>query len=295
MEGTVETFWTKQTGELIVDASGAAILCTHCPCNGKVIVPAGTVITYTMTRTMTRRKDYEVRETSNGQIGMCNRNHFEWTWTHKVEGSYTTTADIEVGGGVWIDLLDSTRGTATTTLEGDGSGLREEYNPMTNSWDSRTYTAEMQQPQPGQPQPIPFSARGFLQLVDEGGEMVLKWTQYEGSHTTTRATDYSSLKWTPVPSNYQIAWLLAPSEESYTETVTGGTGQKGYYQQTLQVSSMDHETGQASADLAADASCDFTESWGESIGTQKGTDKATDKWTASWTMALPKCSGCGGL
>ena len=53
----METFWTKQTGELIVDASGAAILCTHCPCNGKVIIPAGTVITYTMTRTMTRRKD----------------------------------------------------------------------------------------------------------------------------------------------------------------------------------------------------------------------------------------------
>ena len=124
--------------------------------------------------------------------------------------------------------------------------------------------------------------------------MVLKWTQYSGSHTTTRATDYSFLKWTPSPTSSQMAWLTGP-DGSCTETVTGGSGSNGYFQQTLQVSSMDHETGQASADLAADALCDFTESWGESIGTQKGTDKATDKWTASWTMALPKCSGCGGL
>lgn len=290
----METFWTKQTGELIVDASGAAILCTHCPCNGKVIIPAGTVITYTMTRTMARSKDYKSEQTVGGQVSMSNRDLFTWTWTQKVEGSYTTTADIEVKDGVWINLLDSTKGTATTTLEGNGNGTRTEYNPMTEGWDDRTYVAEMQQPQPGYPQPIPY-ARGYLQPVYEGGTRVLKWTQYEGSHTTTTATNYSFLKWTPVPTRDQIAWIVDPGSDSYTETVTGGTGQKGNYQQTLQVSSMDYETGQASANLSANASCDFTENFDTSVGTQKGTDSVTDGWTASWTMALPKCSGCGGL
>lgn len=283
------SFWKKLTGEIIANASGYPILCDHCPC--KIIIPAGTVITYTLTRTVTRAKDYKVEQTNSGQVSMSNRDLFTWTWTQKVEGSYTTTADIEVGDGVWIVLIDTDKGTATAVFEGDGNGTKTDYNPMTSAYDSQQYTATMQQPQQ---QDIPY-VRAYLQPVYEGGAWVLKWTQYEGSHTTTTATNYSFLKWTPVPTRDQIAWIVDPGSDSYTETVTGGTGQKGYYQQTLQVSSMDHETGQASADLAADASCDFTESWGESIGTQKGTDKATDKWTASWTMALPKCSGCGGL
>lgn len=283
------SFWKKLTGELIVDSSGHPILCDHCPC--KTVIPAGTVITYTLTRTVTRNKDYEARQTNGGQVSMSNRDKFDWTWTHKVNASYTTTADIEVGEGVWIVLIDSTKGTATATFEGNGNGTRTEYNLMTSAYDSQQYTAVMPQPQQ---QDIPY-VRAYLQPVDEGGTRVLKWTQYYCSHSRTVASSYSHLQWTPVPSKYQTAWLLAPTEDSYTETVTGGTGQKGSYTQNITVASMDMEAGQAVANLTANASCDFTEDWGTSTGTQKGTDSVTDGWTASWTLATPPCENCQGL
>lgn len=283
------SFWKKLTGELIVNADGHPILCDHCPC--KVIIPAGTTITYTLTRTVARDKDYKTEETNDGQVSMSNRDKFDWTWTHKVNASYTTTADIDVGEGVWINLIDSTKGTATATFEGNGNGTRTQWNPMTTTYDSQQYTAVMQQPQR---QDIPY-VRAYLQPVDEGGTRVLKWTQYYCSHSSTVASSQSHLKWTPSPSNYQTAWLLAPTEDSYTETVTGGTGQKGSYQQNITVTSMDLETGQASANLTANASCDFTKNFGTSVGTQKGTDSVTDGWTASWTLAVPPCENCQGL
>lgn len=283
------SFWKKLTGELIVDSSGHPILCDHCPC--KVIIPAGTTITYTLTRTVTRNKDYKAEDISSGNVSTSTRDQFGWTWTQNVNASYTTTADIDVGEGVWINLIDTDKGVATSTFEGNGNGTRTQYNPMTSAYDSQQYTAVMPQPQP---QDIPY-VRAYIQPVEENGMMVLKWTQYYCSHSRTFASSYSHLQWTPVPSNYQTAWVLAPTEDSYTETVTGGTGQKGNYQQTITVTSMDYEAGQAVANLTANASCDFTEEWGTSVGTQRGTDSVTDGWTASWTMALPKCSGCGGL
>lgn len=283
------SFWKKLTGELIVDSSGHPILCDHCPC--KVIIPAGTTITYTLTRTVTRDKDYEARQTSSGNVSTSTRDQFGWTWTQKVNASYTTTADIKVGEGVWINLIDTDKGTATATFEGNGNGTRTQWNPMTTTYDSQQYTAVMQQPQR---QDIPY-VRAYLQPVDEGGTRVLKWTQYYCSHSSTVASSQSHLKWTPSPSNYQTAWLLAPTEDSYTETVTGGTGQKGNYQQTITVTSMDYETGNASANLSANASCDFTETFGTSVGTQRGTDSVTDGWTASWTLAVPPCENCQGL
>ena len=149
----------------------------------------------------------------------------------------------------------------------------------------------MQQPQQ---QDIPY-VRAYLQPVDDGGTRVLKWTQYYCSHSRTVASNYSNLKWTPVPTRDQIAWIVAPSEDSYTETVTGGTGEKGTYTQNITVTSMDMETGQAVAILNANASCDFTETYGTSTGTQVGTDSVTDGWTASWTLATPPCEDCQGL
>lgn len=283
------SFWKKLTGEIIANADGHPILCDHCPC--KTVIPAGTTITYTLTRTVTRAKDYKTEQISNGQVSMSSRDQFDWTWTHKVNASYTTTADIKVKDGVWINLLDSTKGTATATFEGNGNGTRTWYNPMTSAYDSQQYTAVMQQPQR---QDIPY-VRAYLQPVYEGGTRVLKWTQYYCSHSGTTASYYSHLQWTPVPSNYQTAWLLAPSEDSYTETVTGGTGQKGSYQHNITVTSMDLETGQATANLVANASCDFTETFGTSVGTQVGTDSVTDGWTASWTLAMPPCENCQGL
>ncbi len=283
------SFWKKLTGEIIANASGHPILCDHCPC--KTVIPAGTVITYTLTRTVTRAKDYKAEQTSSGQVASSNRDKFDWTWTHTVNASYTTTADIEVGEGVWIVLIDSTKGTATAVFEGNGSGTKTEWNPMTTTYDSQQYTAVMQQPQQ---QDIHY-VRAYLQPVYEGGTRVLKWTQYYCSHSRTVASNYSHLKWTPVPTNTQTAWLVDPGSDSYTETVTGGTGQKGNYQQTITVTSMDLETGQAVANLTANASCDFTETFGTSTGTQVGTDSVTDGWTASWTMAMPPCENCQGL
>lgn len=283
------SFWKKLTGELIVDSNNHPILCDHCPC--KTVIPAGTVITYTLTRTVTRSKDYKTEQMNGSQIASSNRDQIDWTWTHTVIASYTTTADIEVGEGVWIVLIDSTKGTATATFEGNGSGTETYYNPMTSAYDSQQYTAVMQQPQQ---QDIPY-VRAYLQPVYEGGARVLKWTQYYCSHSSTVASNYSHLQWTPVPTNTQTAWLLAPSEDSYTETVTGGTGQKGSYTQTITVTSMDLETGQAVANLTANASCDFTETFGTSVGTQKGTDSVNDVWTASWTLATPSCENCQGI
>ena len=277
------------TGELIVNADGHPILCDHCPC--KTVIPAGTTITYTLTRTVTRAKDYKAEQTSSGQVASSNRDKFDWTWTHTVNASYTTTADIEVGEGVWIVLIDSTKGTATATFEGNGSGTKTEWNPMTTTYDSQQYTAVMQQPQQ---QDIPY-VRAYLQPVYEGGTRVLKWTQYYCSHSSTAASNYSHLQWTPVPTNTQTAWLVDPGSDSYTETVTGGTGQKGNYQQTITVTSMDLETGQAVANLTANASCDFRETFGTSTGTQVGTDSVTDGWTASWTLATPPCENCQGI
>lgn len=283
------SFWRKLTGEIIANASGHPILCNHCPC--KVIIPAGTTITYTLTRTVTRNKDYKTEQTSNGQVSISNRDLFTWTWTHTVNASYTTTADIEVGEGVWINLIDTDKGTATSTFEGNGNGTKTEWNPMTSVYDDTTYTAVMQQPQQ---QDIPY-VRAYLQPVDEGGTRVLKWTQYYCSHSRTVASNYSNLNWTPVPTNTQTAWLVDPGSDSYTETVTGGTGQKGNYQQTITVTSMDLETGQAVATLTANASCDFTETFGTSVGTQVGTDSVTDGWAASWTLATPPCEDCQGI
>lgn len=283
------SFWKKLTGEIIANADGHPILCTHCPC--KTVIPAGTTITYTLTRTVTRNKDYKTEQTSNGQVSISNRDQFDWTWTHTVNASYTTTADIEVGEGVWIVLIDSTKGTATATFEGNGSGTKTDYNPMTSAYDSQQYTAVMPQPQQ---QDIPY-VRAYLQPVYEGGTRVLKWTQYYCSHARTVASNYSHLQWTPVPTNTQTAWLVDPGSDSYTETVTGGTGQKGNYQQTITVTSMDLETGQAVANLTANASCDFTETFDTSVGTQVGTDSVTDGWTASWTLATPPCENCQGL
>lgn len=283
------SFWKKLTGEIIANASGHPILCDHCPC--KTVIPAGTTITYTLTRTVTRAKDYKAEHISNGQVSMSNRDQFDWTWTHAVNASYTTTADIEVGEGVWIVLIDSTKGTATAVFEGNGSGTKTDYNPMTSAYDSQQYTAVMQQPQQ---QDIPY-VRAYLQPVDEGGTRVLKWTQFYCSHSSTVASNYSHLQWTPVPTNTQTAWLVDPGSDSYTETVTGGTGQKGNYQQTITVTSMDLETGQAVANLTANASCDFTETFGTSVGTQKGTDSVNDVWTASWTLATPPCENCQGI
>lgn len=281
------SFWKKLTGELIVDSNGHPILCDHCPC--KTVIPAGTTITYTLTRTVTRAKDCKTEQTSNGQISISDRNKFGWTWTHKVNASYTTTADIYVREGVWIDLLDSTKGTASDVFEGSGNGTRTEWNPMTSTYDDTTYTATMQQRQD-----IP-RVRAYLQPVDEGGTKVLKWTQYYCSHSWTFASDYSHLQWTPVPTKTQTVWIVALSEDSCTETVTGGTGEKGIYRQTITVASIDLETGQAVANLTANASCDFTEEFGTSTGTQKGTDSVTDGWTASWTMAMPPCENCQDL
>lgn len=281
------SFWKKLTGEIIVDSNGHPILCDHCPC--KVVIPAGTTITYTLTRTVTRAKDYKAEQMNGSQIASSNRDKFDWTWTHNVNASYTTTADINVGEGVWIVLIDSTNGTATSTFEGDGSGTKTEWNPMTSAYDDTNYTAVMQQPQD-----IPY-VRAYLQPVDENGTKVLKWTQYYCSHSRTVASNYSHLQWTPVPSNYQTAWLVDPGADSYTETVTGGTGEKGTYTQNITVASMDMETGQAIANLTANASCDYTEDWGTSVGTQKGTDSVNDSWTASWTMATPPCENCQGL
>lgn len=283
------SFWKKLTGELIVNASGHPILCDHCPC--KTVIPAGTTITYTLTRTVTRNKDYKTEQMNGSQIASSNRDKFDWTWTHRVNASYTTTADINVGEGVWIVLIDSAKGTATAVFEGGGSGTRTYYNPMTSAYDSQQYTAVMQQPQQ---QDIPY-VRAYLQPVYEGGTRVLKWTQYYCSHARTVASNYSNLKWTPVPTNTQTAWLVDPGSDSYTETVTGGTGQKGNYQQTITVTSMDLETGQAVANLTANASCDFTETYGTSTGTQQGTDSVNDNWTASWTMAMPPCENCQGI
>lgn len=283
------SFWKKLTGEIIANASGHPILCDHCPC--KTVIPAGTTITYTLTRTVTRAKDYKTEQTNNGQIASSNRDQFDWTWTHTVNASYTTTADIEVGEGVWIVLIDSTKGTATAVFEGNGSGTKTDYNPMTSAYDSQQYTAVMQQPQQ---QDIPY-VRAYLQPVDEGGTRVLKWTQYYCSHSSTVASNYSHLQWTPVPTRSQTAWLVDPGSDSYTETVTGGTGQKGNYQQTITVTSMDLETGQAVANLTANASCDFTETFGTSTGTQVGSDSVTDGWTASWTLATPPCENCQGI
>ena len=283
------SFWKKLTGEIIANASGHPILCDHCPC--KTVIPAGTVITYTLTRTVTRSKDYKTEQMNGSQIASSNRDQIDWTWTHTVIASYTTTADIEVGEGVWIVLIDSTKGTATATFEGNGSGTETYYNPMTSAYDSQQYTAVMQQPQQ---QDIPY-VRAYLQPVYEGGTRVLKWTQYYCSHSSTVASNYSHLQWTPVPTRYQTAWLVDPGSDSYTETVTGGTGQKGNYQQTITVTSMDLETGQAVANLTANASCDFTETFGTSVGTQHGTDSVTDGWTASWTLATPPCEDCQGI
>lgn len=283
------SFWKKLTGEIIANSSGHPILCDHCPC--KTVIPAGTTITYTLTRTVTRAKDYKAEQTSNGQIASSNRDQFDWTWTHTVSASYTTTADIEVGEGVWIPLIDTDKGTATATLEGNGNGTKTEWNPMTNSYDSHQYTAVMQQQQQ---QDIPY-ARAYLQPVDEGGTRVLKWTQYYCSHSNTVASNYSHLQWTPVPTRDQTAWLVDPGSDSYTETVTGGTGQKGSYTQDITVTSMDMETGQATANLSANASCDFTETFGTSVGTQNGTDSVDDGWTASWTLATPPCEDCQGI
>lgn len=283
------SFWKKLTGEIIVDSNGHPILCDHCPC--KTVIPAGTVITYTLTRTVTRAKDYKAEQTSSGQVALSNRDKFDWTWTHTVNASYTTTADIEVGEGVWIVLIDSTKGTATAVFEGNGSGTKTDWNPMTTTYDRQQYTAVMQQPQQ---QDIPY-VRAYLQPVDDGGTRVLKWTQYYCSHSRTVASNYSHLQWTPVPTNTQTAWLVDPGSDSYTETVTGGTGQKGTYTQNITVTSMDLETGQAVANLNANASCDFTETFGTSTGTQQGTDSVNDVWTASWTMAMPTCENCQGL
>ena len=283
------SFWRKLTGELIVDSNGHPILCDHCPC--KVVIPAGTTITYTLTRTVTRAKDYKAEQMNGSQIASSNRDQLDWTWTHTVNASYTTTADINVGEGVWIVLIDSSKGTATSTFEGNGNGTKTEWNPMTSAYDSQQYTAVMQQPQQ---QDIPY-VRAYLQPVDENGTMVLKWTQYYCSHSRTVASNYSNLKWTPVPTRDQIAWLVDPGSDSYTETVTGGTGQKGNYQQTITVTSMDLETGQAVANLTANASCNFTETFGTSVGTQMGTDSVNDVWTASWTMAMPPCENCQGI
>ena len=283
------SFWKKLTGEIIVDSNGHPILCDHCPC--KTVIPAGTTITYTLTRTVTRAKDYKTEQMNGSQIASSNRDKFNWTWTHTVNASYTTTADINVGEGVWIVLIDSTKGTATSTYEGNGSGTRTQWNPMTTTYDDTNYTAVMQQPQQ---QDIPY-VRAYLQPVDDGGTRVLKWTQYYCSHSRTVASNYSNLQWTPVPTRYQIAWIVDPGSDSYTETVTGGTGEKGSYTQDITVSSMDLETGQAVANLNANASCDFTETYGTSTGTQVGTDSVTDGWTASWTMAMPPCENCQGL
>ena len=283
------SFWKKLTGEIIVDSNGHPILCDHCPC--KTVIPAGTTITYTLTRTVTRAKDYKTEQMNGSQIASSNRDKFNWTWTHTVNASYTTTADINVGEGVWIVLIDSTKGTATATFEGNGSGTRTQWNPMTTTYDDTNYTAVMQQPQQ---QDIPY-VRAYLQPVDDGGTRVLKWTQYYCSHSRTVASNYSNLQWTPVPTRYQIAWIVDPGSDSYTETVTGGSGEKGTYTQDITVSSMDYETGQAVANLNANASCDFTENFGTTVGTQKGTDSVTDGWTASWTMAMPPCENCQGL
>ena len=283
------SFWKKLTGELIVDSNGHPILCDHCPC--KVVIPAGTTITYTLTRTVTRAKDYKTEEMNGSQIASSNRDKFDWTWTHRVNASYTTTADINVGEGVWIVLIDSTKGTATSTFEGNGNGTKTEWNPMTTSYDSQQYTAVMQQPQQ---QDIPY-VRAYLQPVDENGTKVLKWTQYYCSHSRTVASNYSHLQWTPVPTRDQIAWLVDPGSDSYTETVTGGTGEKGNYQHTITVTSMDSETGQAVVNLTANATCDFSETFGSSVGSQNGTDSVNDVWTASWTMAMPPCENCMGL
>lgn len=283
------SFWKKLTGELIVNSNGYPILCDHCPC--KIIIPAGTIISFTLNRTLTRAKDYEEKQTYKGKTVMDNHDVINWNWTQHVEGSYTTTHDIEVGDGVWINLIDSSLGTVSYNLDGDGSGTRSVYNPEAGSSDTTTYTATM-------PQNSPFftiSARGFIQLVDDGADKVLKWTKYEGSHTTTTATDDRNLTWTPSLTTYQRAWIVDPGFDSYSETVTGGSGEKGTYSHNVTVTSMDSETGQATANLTANATCDYTETLIDTVATQQGTDSVNDNWTASWTMAMPPCENCQGL
>ena len=283
------SFWKKLTGEIIVNSSGHPILCDHCPC--KIIIPAGTIISFTLNRTVTRAKDYEEKQTYKGKTVMDNHDVINWNWTQQVEGEYTTTHDIEVGDGVWINLIDSSLGTVTYTLDGDGSGTRSVYNPEAGSSDTTTYTATMPQ---NQPQLTSIYARGFIQLVNDGVDRVLKWTKYEGSNTTTTATtDY--LTWTPSLTTYQRAWIVDPGFDSYSETVTGGTGEKGTYTQNVTVTSMDSETGQATANLVANATCDYTETLIDTVATQQGTDSVNDNWTASWTMAMPPCENCQGL
>lgn len=282
------SFWKKLTGEIIANSSGYPILCDHCPC--KIIIPAGTIISFTLNRTVTRAKDWEEKQTSSGHLAMDNHDIFDWTWTQHVEGEYTTTHDIEVGDGVWVNLIDRSLGTVTYNLDGEGSGSRAVFNPNTGSSDTTTYTAVMPQ---NQPQLTSIYARGFIQLVDDGADRVLKWTQYESSNTTTVASnDYMS--WTPALMPSQRMWIVDPGS-GYSETVTGGTGEKGTYQQTITVSSMDSETGQAVANLTANATCDFSETFGSSVGSQNGTDSVNDNWTASWTMAMPPCEACQGI
>ena len=277
------------TGEIIANSSGHPILCDHCPC--KIIIPAGTIISFTLNRTVTRAKDYEVKQTYKGKTVMDNHDVINWNWTQHVEGSYTTRYDIEVGNGVWINLIDSSLGTVTYNLDGEGSGTRSVYNPDAGSSDTTTYTATMPQ---NQPQLTSIYARGFIQLVNDGVDRVLKWTQYEGSNTTTTATtDY--LTWTPSLTTYQRAWIVDPGFDSYSETVTGGTGEKGTYTHNVTVTSMDSETGQATADLTANATCDYTETLIDTVATQQGTDSVNDNWTASWTMAMPPCENCQGI
>lgn len=283
------SFWKKLTGEIIANSSGHPILCDHCPC--KIIIPAGTIISFTLNRTVTRAKDYEVKQTYKGKTVMDNHDVINWNWTQHVEGSYTTRYDIEVGNGVWINLIDSSLGTVTYNLDGEGSGTRSVYNPDAGSSDTTTYTATMPQ---NQPQLTSIYARGFIQLVNDGVDRVLKWTQYEGSNTTTTATtDY--LTWTPSLTTYQRAWIVDPGFDSYSETVTGGTGEKGTYTHNVTVTSMDSETGQATADLTANATCDYTETLIDTVATQQGTDSVNDNWTASWTMAMPPCENCQGI
>jgi hypothetical protein len=281
------SFWKKLTGEIISNSSGHPILCDHCPC--KIIIPAGTVISFTLNRTFTRAKDYEEKQTYNGKTVLDNHDVINWNVTHHVEGEYTTRADIEVGDGVWINLIDGSLGTVTYTLDGDGNGTRSVYNPEAGSSDTTTYTGTM-------PQNSPFftiSARGFIQVVDDGIDRVLKWTKYEGSNTTTTATtDY--LTWSPSLTTDQRAWIVDPGS-GYSETVTGGTGEKGTYTQNVIVTSMDSETGQATANLVANATCDYTETLVYTVATQKGADSVNDNWTASWTMAMPPCEACMGL
>ena len=282
------SFWKKLTGEIIANSSGHPILCDHCPC--KIIIPAGTIISFTMNRTVTRAKDYEEKQTYKGKTVMDNHDVINWNWTQHVEGEYTTTHDIEVGDGVWINLIDGSLGTVTYNLGGDGSGTRSVYNPEAGSTDTTTYSAVMPQ---NQPQLTSISARGFIQVVDDGVDRVLKWTKYEGSNTTTTATtDY--LTWTPSLTTSQRAWIVDPGS-GYSETVTGGTGGKGTYTQNVTVTSMDSETGQATANLVANATCDYTETLIDTVATQQGTDNVNDVWTASWTMAMPPCESCMGL